>query len=114
MKRFANGSVLIVNSPVFVEIVLALFAAALLASAWFELQHYQPKYVPAIALGLGATLVVAGILAQQKRTYLFDPSLQRLKWTCTGLFKNTSGAMPFTDISDVRLESVSDTDGFET
>jgi hypothetical protein len=114
MRRFPNGSVLIVNSPVFIEAVLVLIAAGLFAATWFELQQHPPKYFPAIALGLGALLVLAGILAQQKRTYLFDPSLQRLKWTCRGLFKNSGGAMPFSDISEVRLESLSDTDGGET
>jgi|GEM_PF-6678695 len=84
----------------------------LFAATWFELQPHPPKYFPAIALGLGALLVLAGILAQQKRTYLFDTSLQRLKWTCSGLFK--SGAMPFSDIVEVRLESLSDSDGGQT
>jgi hypothetical protein len=114
MQRLPNGSVLIVNSPAFIEIVLMLVAVALCFGIWLELQHNPPKYFPAIALGLGALLLVAGVLAQQKRTYLFDPSLQRLKWTCSGLFKSSSGAMPFTDISEVRLESMYDDDGGES
>jgi hypothetical protein len=114
MKRLPNGSVLIVNSPVFIEVVLVLFAAALFAAAWFQLQQHPPKYFPAVALLIGALLLVAGMLAQQQRTYLFDPSLQRLKWTCRSLFKNSSGAMPFSDISEVRLESMSDSDGGDT
>jgi hypothetical protein len=111
MRRLANGSVYIVNSPVFIEIFLILFAGAMFASGWVHFQHSPPKYFASIALGLGGLLAVAGMLAQQKRTYLFDPSVKRLTWTRRGLFKSSAGSMPFSDISDVRIETLSDNDG---
>jgi hypothetical protein len=111
MRRLPNGSVYIINSPVFIEIILILFSGAMFASGWVQLQHSPPRYFAGIALGLGGLIAVAGMLAQQKRTYLFDPSVKRLTWTRRGFFKSASGSMPFTDISEVRIETLSDNDG---
>ena len=111
MKRLPNGSVLYDDSPWFIEIVLFLSAVGLGLAGWVGLRQHPPAYFIVAVLVFFAIVCVLGMFAQQQhRTYLFDPSISMMTWTCKGLRSQSSGQVAFKDIS-VTLDGSSESSG---
>jgi hypothetical protein len=98
MKRFPDGSVLYEDSPWFLEIALFGFAGALGAAIWRILTQHPPEYVMAVLLSIFVAICILGMLVQQYRTFLFDPSVATMRWTARGLFGRSSGEVAYKDI----------------
>ena len=88
-----------VDSPMFIDIVLGLFAIALGSGAWMKYQ--EPGHNPLLVtvFGVGAVLCAAAIFAQKRRTFAFDTTSRTLTWTSHGLREHTGGTVDFGDIS---------------
>lgn len=87
-----------VDSPVFIDIVLVLFAIGFGSVAWLKWQEVPPSYVAASALAAAAMLCLACIAWQKRRTFLFDASAQTLTWTSRGFRENAAGTTDFKDV----------------
>jgi hypothetical protein len=98
MKRFPDGSVLYDDSPWFLEIGLLVFAVGLAAASWRLLSEAHPAYLMAGLLSIFVVICIAGMLVQQHRTFLFDPSIATMHWSARGLFRQSSGEVAFKDI----------------
>ena len=80
-----------VDSPVFIEIVLALAAITFGSIAWLELRKPHGSVLVSLALAASALLCIVGMLAQKRRTFLFDASARTLTWASRGLRERAAG-----------------------
>ncbi|HET9341314.1 MAG TPA: hypothetical protein VFO25_00115 [Candidatus Eremiobacteraceae bacterium] len=87
-----------VDSPVFIDIVLALFGFALAFGAWSK--YIEPDHNLIVVGGLivGALLCLVSIFAQKRRTFAFDATARKLEWTSHGLRERTGGTVDFNDV----------------
>jgi hypothetical protein len=92
-----------VDSPMFIDIVLGLFALALGYGAWLNFDEPDRNLLAVAGLAIAAVLCVLSIFAQKRRTFAFDRSTQALAWTSRGLRERTSGSVDFKDV-DITLE----------
>jgi hypothetical protein len=88
-----------VDSPVFADVFMILFAAALGIATWSCFTQASPQYVAGGIFGFFTLLLVYGLVSQKRRTFTFDKASQMMSWTSRGLRENKSGAVAFKDIS---------------
>lgn len=88
-----------VDSPMFIDIVLGLFAIALGSGAWMKYQEPGHNLLVVAVLGAGAMLCAISIFAQKRRTFAFDTTSRTLTWTSHGLREHTGGTVDFGDVS---------------
>lgn len=88
-----------VDSPVFIDIILALFAFALGAGAFTKYQEPDRSWGVIVALGVGAVLCILSTFAQKRRTFAFDTMTRKLTWTSHGLRDRTGGTVDFKDVN---------------
>jgi hypothetical protein len=96
-----------VDSPVFIEIVLALAAITFGSIAWLELRKPHGSVLVSLALAASALLCIVGMLAQKRRTFLFDTSARTLTWASRGLRERAAGTADFKDVR-ITLEPSTD------
>ena len=87
-----------VDSPMFIDIVLGLFAIGLGSGAWMTFQQRDHSLLGVAALGVGAVLCAVSIFAQKRRTFAFDTTSRTLTWTSHGLREHTGGTVDFGDV----------------
>jgi len=89
-----------VDSPVFIDIVLVLFGAALAFGSWLKYTDPDRNLLVVIALGVGALMCFTSPFYQKRRTFAFDTTTRKLAWTSSGLKEHASGTV---DCDDVRI-----------
>lgn len=96
-----------VDSPVFADIAMSLFAVVLAIATWSSFQQASPQYVAGGIMGFFTVVLVFGVLTQKRRAFTFDKTTQTMSWTSRGLRENASGSVAFKDIS-ITLDSMQD------
>jgi hypothetical protein len=94
-----------VDSPVFADICMSLFAAALGIATWSSFHQASPQYVAGGIFGFFTLLLIFGVFSQKRRTFTFDKTSGLMTWSSKGLGENKSGSVAFKDIS-IYLDSM--------
>lgn len=87
-----------VDSPVFIDIILAMFGFALGFGAWSKYIETDHNVIVVGGLVIGALLCLALIFAQKRRTFAFDTTSRKLEWTSHGVREHTGGTVDFNDV----------------
>ena len=102
-----------VDSPVFVDIAMSLFAIMLGFGTYASIRQPSPNLFVVAIFGFFTVVCVVGVLSQKRRTFVFDKSSQTLTWTSRGLRENASGTAPFYDVT-VSLDASTLNEGHES
>jgi hypothetical protein len=100
IDRTQAGSLLVLEHPLRLRLILIAFGAAVLAGVWLE---ESVDFARACLGVLAALLPLAGAALLERICFEFDLAQQRLRWRRSNLFRTRSGELGFGEIAEVAL-----------